>query len=237
MSGTGYASIGQLFELSKDQSLEGFKYALLPLISKLYVYLDEDVIDPKAYSRLDAFFKSLENQKQGLNIESAVKFIGGVLKCHGVDDISFQLQVEKAVWSILKCNPDFYKVHRKYKTNNETEKDKCFHLFCIFNRFCESRNNKMMLAGHYRSFLVSQFSGDNEGYPATNAEKSSLNFIDCLTKVCEGPSNPQVEDAIKHAYDEYARDVVLESTLSLRTRIFPAKQGKSPILGKLAVEK
>ena len=64
MSGTGYASIGQLFELSKDQSLVGYKDALVPLISKLYVYLDEDIVDPMAYSRLDSFFKSLENQRQ-----------------------------------------------------------------------------------------------------------------------------------------------------------------------------
>ena len=112
MSGTGYASIGQLFELSKNQSLWGYRDALLPLISKLYVYLDEDVIDPMAYTRLDAFFNSLENQRQGLNIESAIKFIGGVLKMHGVDDVSFQQQIEKAVWSILKCNHDFYQMIR-----------------------------------------------------------------------------------------------------------------------------
>ena len=51
MSGTGYASIGQLFELSKDQTLDGLREALQPLISKLYVYLDEEAIDPMAYSR------------------------------------------------------------------------------------------------------------------------------------------------------------------------------------------
>ena len=50
------------------------------------------------YSILDAFFKSIENQKQKLNIESATKFIGGILKRHGVDDVSFQLEVENAVW-------------------------------------------------------------------------------------------------------------------------------------------
>ena len=66
MSGTGYASIGQLFELSNNQSLDGLREALQPLISKLYVYLDDDVIDPMAYQKLDSFFKSIENQKQKL---------------------------------------------------------------------------------------------------------------------------------------------------------------------------
>ena len=235
MSGTGYAAIGQLFEFSKEQTLWGYRCALLPLISKLYVYLDEDVIDPMAYSRLDAFFKSIENQKQGLNIESAIKFIGGVLKRHGVDDLSFQQQIEKAVWSILKCNHVFYQIHRKYKssneseddtkTSNEIEDDPCFHLFCLFNRFCESSTNKMILGAHYANYLVSKFINESK------ENIGRLNFLDFLANICERPRNVELTESVKNAYDEYARDVILESTLSMRTRVYPLKGGKSPDIG------
>ena len=230
MSGTGYASIGQLFELSNNQSLDGLREALQPLISKLYVYLDDDVIDPMAYQKLDSFFKSIENQKQKLNIESATKFIGGILKRHGVDDVSFQLEVEKAVWDLLKCNPTFYQIHKSFRSKSSssseknTEDTKLFHLFCIFNRFCESNMNRMMISVHYSNFLVSRILGDS------TSKLGRLNFVDFFQHIgkCQGD---QVTASIKLAYDEYARDVLVESHLSLRTRKYLSNKKKSEILG------
>ena len=231
MSGTGYASIGQLFELSKDPTLDGLREALQPLISKLYVYLDEHVIDPMAYSRLDAFFKSIDNQNQKFNIESATKFIGGILKRHGVDDVSFQLQVEKAVWDLMKCNHIFYKIHKQNKCKSDseseriTENESLFHLFCIFNRFCESNMNRMMLGAHFSNYLVSRIMGNN----ITNLGR--LNFVDFFQCICDGSRNPEITASIKQAYDEYARDVLVETQLSLRTRTYPSNKKKSQILG------
>ena len=230
MSGTGYASIGQLFELSNDQSLDGIRVALQPLISKLYVYLDEDVIDPMAYSRLDAFFKSIENQKQRLNIESATKFIGGILKRHGVDDVMFQLEVEKAVWDLLKCNHTFYKIHKNYRSKSSSSSEKhledkrLFHLFCIFNRFCESNIDRMMISSHYSNFLVRRILGD------TAPKLGRLNFVDFFQQIGNSQGD-QITTSIKMAYDEYARDVLVESQLFLRTRKYSTNRKKSETLG------
>ena len=238
MSGTGYASIGQLFELSKDQTLDGLREALQPLISKLYVYLDEEAIDPMAYSRLDAFFKSIDNQKQKLNIESATKFIGGILKRHGVDDNLFQLEVENAVWDLLKCNHTFYKIHKNYKSKSEStseriaENDQLFHLFCIFNRFCESNMNRMIIAAHFSNFLVSRILSDN------TANRGRLNFVDFFQLICKHQNQlndktkqKQITESIKMAYDEYARDVLVECQLSIRMRKYHSKKKKSETLG------
>lgn len=83
----------------------------------------------------------------------------------------------------------------------------------------------MLLGAHYANYLVSKLmseSKDNIG---------RLNFMDFLANICERPRNVELTESVKNAYDEYARDVILESTLSMRTRIYPLKEGKSPVIG------
>ena len=39
-------------------------------------------------------------------MESYVKFLGGILRCHDTDSREFELSVERIVWDLVKFNYD-----------------------------------------------------------------------------------------------------------------------------------
>ena len=129
----------------------------------------------------------------------------------------------------MKIHNQWKNKENKSKSDSESEKiarnEGLFHLFCIFNRFCESNMNRMMLGAHFSNYLVSRIMGDNI------SNLGRLSFVDFFQCICNHPCNPQKTASIKQAYDEYARDVLVETQLSVRTRTYPSNKKKSQILG------
>ena len=82
----GYASIGHLFELHKDQFNEGYKSVLFQLVTKIYMGLDETIVDRDGFRQYANYFQNVP-----VSVESSSKFIRGILKRHEVSDFSFQI--------------------------------------------------------------------------------------------------------------------------------------------------
>ena len=99
MRENGYASIGHLFEWHVDQFNEGYKTVLFQLVTKIYIGLDENIVDRTGFRQFGNFFQNVP-----VTVESATKFIRGILKRHEVNDFSFQIIVEKLVWRMVKLS-------------------------------------------------------------------------------------------------------------------------------------
>ena len=106
MSGTGYASLGHLFELLDDQAEEDQLKNLRRIVGRFYEDADDHrMLHANGLNMFDKFFGEVK-----ISVDSSQAFLSGILKAHGVDELWFQLRVEKTVWHVLRFCPDFYNI-------------------------------------------------------------------------------------------------------------------------------
>ena len=153
MCGTGYVSVGHVFEQLKDQTQEGCSRHLRRLVEQIYMDLDDGSIrNVDSLFLFDKFFRNVE-----VSVDSSRAFLSGILKGHDTDELLFQLKVEQAVWKVLGLYPDFHSLYNKYENSDVMEENVCFQLFCLFNRFCEHTRIPMLMHSKAEEFLRSKF--------------------------------------------------------------------------------
>ena len=113
MSGTGYVSIGHLFEESKHQTQVACSRHFHRLVERICVDLnDYTVRNVNSLVLFDKFFSNVE-----VSVDSSQAFLSGILRGHDVDELLFQLKVERTVWKMLGSYPDFHDMCNKYEMN------------------------------------------------------------------------------------------------------------------------
>ena len=108
------------------------------------------------------------------------------------------------------------------------EREDYFRLFCIFNRLCDS---KTMLMGRKKSsFLFGKFVKT----PPDKFEGTFEKLADCICKwqKNEDVCNENYVTIIKKVYDDYVRDVIIESKVKFRLPYKGALYGRGSILKK-----
>ena len=216
MSGTGYAAIGHLLEESKAGGIECKMNALRALIYKLNLELDESTIHKQDASVFEKFFSEID-----VSVESCRTFLTGFLKRHEVHELAFQRKVEKAVWGIVRYHRSFREHHEKYCKTDDIQEDICFHLFCLFNRFCSSQDDEMEMDDATKAFLFSKFAllkkkkGDKAILEETLEWSNKRKCYDLLGYVCKMKDTFVVIN-VRQAYDEYVRDILIEGCLECR---------------------
>ena len=212
----GYASIGHLFELHRDQFNEGYKSVLYQLVTQIYMGLDETIVDREGYRQFTNYFQNVP-----VSTESSSKYIRGILKRHEVSDFSFQITVEKLVWKMIKS---FY-IRKQYVSTDR--EDLSFRIFCLFNRICDHHFIPMRLSAQ-GMFLLYNWLNINE--PPTDLSATFGNLLADITK----RKDPYLIVSTKKSYDQYVRDILVEERLMFKTKRIVLKNGKShPKSGKL----
>ena len=213
MSRTGYACIGHLFELVKDQMQEGCLRYLRGLVERIYAELDDASI--RHVNGLNLFDKFFIDVK--VSVDRSEAFFSGVLKGHDVDEHLFQLKVEQTVWKVLCSHPSFYSVCNKYENSEVVDRNVCFQLFCLFNRFCKHGHIPMVMHTKVKKFLYSKFSIPylKETTIKDRKNNNMSSFLTFLEDIC------QVKDAftcamVKKAYDEYVAGILIKGKIPSR---------------------
>ena len=216
MRENGYASIGHLFEWHVDQFNEGYKTVLFQLVTKIYIGLDENIVDRTGFRQFGNFFQNVP-----VTVESATKFIRGILKRHEVNDFSFQIIVEKLVWRMVKLS------FIEKESNHTADEDLAFRLFCLFNRFCETDEIPMKLSSQALYLLYSWLCITE---PPQNVTPTFGNILHNIWK----RKDSYLIVATKKAYDEYVRDILIEQRMLFKTRKVVNKNGNNySKIGKL----
>ena len=213
----GYASIGHLFEHHKEQFNEGYKSVLFQLVTKIYMGLDETIVERDGFRQFANFFENVP-----VSIESASKYIRGILKRHEVSDFSFQIVVEKLVWKMI------HSVYIRKQYISTDKEELAFRVFCLFNRICETDSIPMKLSAQGMHLIYSWLSID------ALMPNSSATFGNVLSNITKR-KDPYLIVITKKCYDQYVRDILIEERLMFRIKRFIVKSGKSRAkIGKLS---
>ena len=213
-----YTCVGHLFENADDKSQSGYKTVLSKVVSQVYVSTDS-MVDRNGFQQFEIFFNNVT-----INFDSANRYLCTKLKLPAAENVQFELKVERSVWAILiESNTKFNQTLKNARKHivDRKEGSICFQLFCLFNRFSESRRTPMMIEDDAIRFLFKKI-----GIPC--AEGLCLifrfqHFLECVYKRLD----PIIIEAIRNAYDEYVRDVVFENGILFRLRARTGKQGES----------
>ena len=217
MKSSGYVSLGHLVCPQKSLSSDDRKKALRNFCTVLFCNMDESMVQSSTgLWRFDEFFKNVDPTSENMS-----KFLGGILKQPHANELRFQLGVEHVVWDMIKFGYDRY-------CSNVLLREDFFRLFCIFNRLCDPKT--LLLGGTATTFLFNKFVQS----PLPNFESTFENFADSISnwqrsKQILGQNYVVI---IKKMYDDYVRDIIIESRVKFR---FPYKNsvyGKGSILKK-----
>ena len=205
----GYASVGHLFELQPEQYNEGYKNVLAQLVNKIFMGLDETIVDRTGFRQFSNYFHHVP-----VSVESAGKFLRGILRRHEVNDFSFQITIEKLVWRLIKS----YYIQGIYM--NYEKEELAFRLFCLFNRFCDTENIPMMLSSQA---IYQLYSWLNIPEPPREFKAS---FGNVLINILQR-RDPYLVVSAKKCYDQYVRDVLIEERLVVRITKVVSKNGSN----------
>ena len=219
MKNTGYVALGHLLALKKLSAEYDSKKTLRNFLSVLFGRMNETKVNSSTgFWRFDQFFENVEP-----NTENMAKFLRGILKQPHVDDHTFELEVERIVWDMVKFGYD------RFCTKVLSRED-YFRLFCIFNRLCDAET--LLLGKRTISFLFAKF-------VQTPLEEFEGTFRNIGDIVCSwqrngggGRHNENYKIIIKKMYDDYVRDIIIESRVKLRLPFKTQMYGKGTILKK-----
>ena len=177
---------------------------------------EEMVNSSTGFWRFDEFFEKIEPTTENME-----KFLRGILKQPHVDDHRFQLEIERIVWDMVKFSYD------RFCTTSLSRED-YFRLFCIFNRLCDPET--LLLGKRAVSFLFAKFVQT----PLEEFEGTFKNIGDivCSWQRGNGTINKNYVIIIKKMYDDYVRDIIIESRVKLRLPYKTPLYGKGTILKK-----
>ena len=199
---SGYISVGHVFEVSKEQSIIGYKRELKKLISVVYCSTDQTAVNPVGLLQFDTFFTNVP-----ISVDSTICYFEGILKRHEFDNLEFQSVVENDVFNYLLSKHEF---NKRFRINLERDKKEqneklFFQLFCLFNRFCDTKKVPMTMRYEALYFVLRKC-----GITAMKTDLSSFTFLSYVEYVY----NHNIQDAttlVKMAYDEFCRDVLIEN--------------------------
>ena len=218
MSGSGYVAVGHLLELvEKTQFLKlvEFKQVLEKLAIQLHSQGSTGLqVCRKNAAQQGEFEKFFSNL--AVNVDSTHGYLSTIIKPSDVDDFTFGSIVERTVWNLLKSDirwklPKQLKPSQKFA--DKKEEGICFQIFCLFNRFCDSEHLPMKINDESSKFLLKKFGVE------TSKRKISFTFqtfLECIYK----RKDAFIIVGIKHAYDDYVRDVLIEKKISFRTKTY-----------------
>ena len=214
MSGTGYASVGHLLEITEEDSSLDYKIILHKLVEHIYaVDIDGSISSREGFRHFETFFNEIE-----VSVESGRKYLSGLLKLSTIDNSSFEREVEELAWSLIKSDYEFY---LPYSNDKDTEEQLCFQLFCIFNRFCETTVIPMQLGNNAKNFLFKKF-----GWPhLIDKNNQTLSFRQFYEEVSKRKDCFMLIN-VKKSYDEYVHDIMKEGNILFRPRTFYRSSGK-----------
>ena len=211
---SGYVAVGHLFDLEKAQSDKILKPVLGNFVSKFYVETDETLVSRTGFRQFNTYFNNVP-----VSVESTTTYLRGILKEHDVDDYDFALKVERDVWTCLLSSSELKTKFQTFQQPDCDEKNECFcyQLFCLFNRFCDSKEIPMSLSDESSIFLLEKC-----GVTGLNINRVRFKLLDFMGYVNMHKSH-DVMSAVKNAYDECCRDVLIENRICLK---FRPKTGK-----------
>ena len=222
---TGYLSIGHLFESDgDDNNTKENRTALQNLLEHVRITFDDATINKEHFRHFDTFFANLP-----VNIETSSQFFHCILKQPKADDVSYQLGIERLVWRIIRNNGECLSgLCLKHKNSHVEEENNCFHLFCIFNRFCETDSLPISLTDNGLRFLCAKF---HINAPLHDFFPSFPNFMHLI---CEQKRNVK-SCKVKEAYDELVRDILIEGRLPCLANTFAKHQKRHVKKGNLYI--
>ena len=218
MKNGGYVALGHLLAMKPSSSSPNdCKKTLRDFCSVLFGRMDETTVHKSnGFWRFDEFFQNIEP-----TAENMAKFLTGILKQPHVDDYKFQLGIEHVVWDIIKFSYDRF-------CSNSLMREDLFRLFCIFNRMCDPEC--LLLGNSATSFLFGKFLKT----PSAKFEASYKNLAESLSnwQKIAGIHYENYVIIIKKLYDDYVRDIIIESRVKFRLPYKTSIYGKGSILKK-----
>ena len=190
--------------MKKKPSEDECKKTLRHFCSILFCNMDESMIyNSSGFWNFDQFFQ----EGMEATAENMAKFLGGVLKLPHVDDLTFQLAVERVVWDMVKYGYDKH-------CCDSMDREDLFRLFCIFNRLCDPHQMRLSKKATY--FLFGKF--DKKPPPAEEFGGTFANLSYHLSgwQKAEDMANLNYGKIIKKAYDDFVRDIIIEGRVKFR---------------------
>ena len=189
--------VGHLLE---NKSTDGFFQAMRHFCTVMFCNMDEKLIHKSSgYWRFDQFFSSVP-----INVESFGKFVCGVLRRPDADLVQLQLQIERIVWDLIKCD------YVGLADSGGLDSVGLFRLFCLFNRFCRRDVIPMTLHSRAAVFLCKELGLPSTVDPAPSF-RGLAKHVAVFSKIVPGTAR-----AVKRLYDEFVRDVIKEGKVQFR---------------------
>ena len=222
ISGNAFFSLCHLFEFEEDN-----KEAFRKVLGKVQITVGETnlhrlsiQVRNSGFVPFDDFFSNVE-----VNVESCHEFIITLLKHYNVyDSFTYELKIEKAVWSVLMENPTWFALHHKYgdidhggvHLINIKDDPTVYRLFCLFNRFgnCH-QGDKLRLDLENQKIVLEMFKKVID----SSQQPEDLSIFSNFLRYFHKYNNEFVTILIKEAYDKYVRDILREG----RVRFQPKK--------------
>ena len=114
MSGTGYAAVGHLLELGgKEQNQSEFKHVFVQLAIQMHVWNVHCMGLQTSMDVQGQFKKFFHNVS--INVDSTYGYLSTIIKRSEEDDFTFGLDVERAVWDLLKSDEKWTKALKTFQ--------------------------------------------------------------------------------------------------------------------------
>ena len=234
MSETGYSSLGHLFEFESEAD---HKEIFRKVLGRVQITVGETNIHrtSEEYNKrisqtkfvpFDEYFKNTE-----INIGSCHSFIITMLKHYNVvDALTYELKIEKAVWSILKENKKWFEMHNRYGNLDEggmtvinMNDATVYRIFCIFNRFSQSKDNKVRLDPANQKILLEKF----KKVLASPQKSEDFSTFCGVLQYVHKHKDSFVTISVKEVYDKFVRDVLREGRVKFQLKTITVKNSSN----------
>ena len=145
------------------------KTTLRQFCTVLFCNVDRDL---SSYLHVDSGYERFDDYFSGVSVsvDSFQKFLTGCLAKSFIDD-RFYGHIEKLVWDLIKFDFDKFssrenniirlvKIIKKhghhYKLPFSSTRRLFFMIFCLFNRFCDTKEIPMTISGETANFILAE---------------------------------------------------------------------------------
>ena len=221
ISGNAFFSLCHLFEFEVD-----YKEAFRRVLGKVQITVGETnlhrlsiKVKDSGFVPFDDFFSNVE-----VTVESCHEFIITLLKHYNVyDTFTYELKIEKAVWSVLMENSTWFALHHKYgdldhggvRVINMKNDPTVYRLFCLFNRFghCQ-QGDKLRLELPNQKLVLDMF----KKVINSSQQLEDLSTFSNFLRYFHEHNNEFVTILIKETYDKYVRDILREGRVRFQPK-------------------
>jgi len=228
ISGNAIFSLCHLFEFEEDYK-EAFRKVLGKVkivVGDANIHLQQHTqpshspitVNDSGFVPFDDYFSNVE-----VTVESCHEFIITLLKRYNVyDSFTYELKIEKAVWSVLMENSTWFARHHTHGDLDHggvqviNMKDPTvYRLFCLFNRFghCDP-SDKLRLDLENQKLVLDIF----KKVINSSQKQEDLSIFSNFLRYFHEHNNKFLTILIKETYDKYVRDILREGRVRFQPK-------------------